>query len=200
MVNQGFNVQTKPNNHTAKTMRKHIAYTFGLIFVLLAGLNPEALAQSQSKLPVSNTANHNPLAGVLTTSKSFATYDGRALLFTVKGYLPAQAMVTATPVQRTSPEGEAVYGAYDISVMDGTDEWQPQEGQPALVTITDPSFVDGQLMDIYHEGVNGNEFVATVSPTNHTITFPAYSFSVYIVTGTGDNARCKVTVMWSPIT
>lgn len=192
IVNQGFNAQMKTIDRMSKTMRKPFAYIFGIVFVLLMGVNPFAMAQNQGKPYVNNKSNHVSTAGRVVTSKSHATYGGRTLHFAVKGNLPALAKVTATPVQRTNLAGDAVIGAYDISVADGDAEWQPQKGQLALVTITDPSFVDGKLMDIYHEGANGNEFVATVSPTNHTITFPAYSFSVYIVTGSDENARLKV--------
>lgn len=103
------------------------------------------------------------------------------------------ASVSATPVERTSPNGEKIYGAYDINVYKDGREWQPAPEQPALVTMTDPGFVDGKMYDVYHEGKEGLEFVATVVPENGTITFPAHSFSVYIVAESGDYARLKVT-------
>ncbi|MBO4724109.1 MAG: InlB B-repeat-containing protein, partial [Bacteroidaceae bacterium] len=113
--------------------------------------------------------------------------------FKVVGQMPAQAQVQATKVQRTMPQGKQVKGAYDITIKNGNANWQPQQGQPVMVSITDPNFTDGEALDVYHEGANGNEFVATVSPTNHTITFPARSFSVYIVTESGGDARLAVT-------
>ena len=112
------------------------------------------------------------------------------LTFKVSGV--QNASVSAVPVKRTSPNGKRLYGAYDINVSKDGREWQPQPEEPALVTMTDPGFVDGQLLDIYHEGRNGLEYIATVSPENGRITFPAPSFSVYIIAQSGDYNRLKV--------
>ena len=113
-----------------------------------------------------------------------------SLVFQVWGV--EDASVSATPVERTSPNGEQVYCAYDIDITKDGREWQPEPEQPAIVTMDGTNFADGQLVDIYHEGANGPEFVATVASENGKITFPAHSFSVYIVTATGDYARLKV--------
>ena len=102
------------------------------------------------------------------------------------------ASVSATPVERTSPNGKQLYCAYDIDITKDGREWQPEPEQPALVSMANTNFADGQLLDIYHEGANGLEFVATVASENGKITFPAHSFSVYIVAQAGDYARLKV--------
>ena len=91
------------------------------------------------------------------------------------------ASVSATPVERTSPNGMQLYCAYDIDITKDGREWQPEPEQPAMVSMEGTNFADGQMLDIYHEGVNGLEFVATVASENGKITFPAHSFSVYIV-------------------
>ena len=116
----------------------------------------------------------------------------RPVNLTVKGQMPADVRVSAAPVQRTAPQGKQLKGAYDINITHGAHQWQPQDGQPVMVSIADPAFVDGQSLDVYHEGSVGPELVAIVTPTNHTITFPARSFSVYIVTESGADARLKV--------
>ena len=134
----------------------------------------------------SNVASAQSVAKV-----SKGTSAASSLFFEVEG--PQGASVSATPVVRTSPNGKRLYGAYDINVTKDGREWQPQPEEPALVTMTDPGFVDGQLLDIYHEGKDGLEFVATVMPENGHITFPAHSFSVYIVAESGNYARLKVT-------
>lgn len=113
------------------------------------------------------------------------------LVFEVEG--PQGASVSATPVVRTSPNGKRLYGAYDINVFKNGREWQPEPEQPALVTMTASNLVDGKFYDVYHEGKDGLEFIATVMPENGHITFPAHSFSVYIVAESGDYARLKVT-------
>lgn len=102
------------------------------------------------------------------------------------------ASVSATPVERTSPNGKQLYCAYDIDITKDGREWQPEPEQPAMVSMEGTNFADGQMLDIYHEGANGLEFVATVASENGKITFPAHSFSVYIVAEAGDYARLKV--------
>ena len=122
---------------------------------------------------------------------SKGTSAASSLVFEVEG--PQGASVSATPVVRTSPNGKRLCGAYDINVSKDGREWQPAPEQPALVTMTASSLEDGKFYDVYHEGKDGLEFVATVMPENGTITFPAHSFSVYIVAESGDYARLKVT-------
>lgn len=102
------------------------------------------------------------------------------------------ASVSATPVERTSPNGKQLYCAYDIDITKDGREWQPEPEQPAMVSMEGTNFADGQMLDIYHEGANGLEFVATVASENGKITFPAHSFSVYIVAEAEDYNRLKV--------
>lgn len=162
-------------------VRKNLALALGFMLLMLTGFTPAALAQK---------GNSN--SGTVVECKKALSTDGRQVELSVSGQMPAQAKVLATPVQRTAPNGKQVYGAYDITIKNGNAEWQPQAGKPVTVSISDPSFTDGQMMEVYHEGANGNEFVATVKPINHTITFPAKSFSVYIVTEIGEGARLEV--------
>ena len=153
------------------------------MMVLMLGVQVTAVAQTQ----VNSAAN-----GKVVAAKNITALDGRQVQLSVSGQMPSKAKVQATPVQRTSPNGKQVFGAYDITIQNGNAEWQPQAGQPVMVSISDPNFTDGQMMDVYHEGANGNEFVATVAAQNGTITFPARSFSVYIVTEVGEGARLEV--------
>ncbi|MCR4964359.1 MAG: InlB B-repeat-containing protein [Bacteroidales bacterium] len=160
----------KAVNQASQNVMTRLVLSIGLVVAILFGFNLSAFAQKSCKVQSNN----------------------RVISLSVKGQMPSAARVTATPVQRTAPQGKQLKGAYDITIRNGNAEWQPQSEQPVMVSITDPSFTDGELLDVYHEGVNGNEFVATVSPNNHTVTFPAKSFSVYIVTESGDGARLVV--------
>lgn len=153
------------------------------MMVLMLGVQVTAVAQTQ----VNSAAN-----GKVVAAKNITALDGRQVQLSVSGQMPSKAKVQATPVQRTSPNGKQVFGAYDITIQNGNAKWQPQAGQPVTVTISDPNFTDGEMMDVYHEGDNGNEFVATVTAQNGAISFPAKSFSVYIVTQVGDEARLKL--------
>ena len=129
------------------------------------------------------------LAQAKVTVESEISKSG-SLVLEVQGV--DDASVTATPVERISPNGKQLYCAYDIDITKDGREWQPEPEQPAMVSMENTNFADGQLLDIYHEGANGLEFVATVASENGKITFPAHSFSVYIVAQAGDYARMKV--------
>ncbi len=129
------------------------------------------------------------LAQAKVTVESEISKSG-SLVLEVRGV--DDASVTATPVERISPNGKQLYCAYDIDITKNGREWQPEPEQPAMVSMENTNFADGQLLDIYHEGANGLEFVATVASENGKITFPAHSFSVYIVAAAGDYARMKV--------
>ncbi|MBO4751501.1 MAG: InlB B-repeat-containing protein, partial [Bacteroidales bacterium] len=155
-----------------ETKRKPLAKIVAALILccLMAGTT----AWGQSRVKVESTAS-----------------DSKSVVLEVFG--AQDATVSATPVERTSPNGEKLFCAYDINITKDGREWQPQPEEPAIVTMTDPNFVDGQLLDIYHEGKDGLEYVATVASENGQITFPAPSFSVYIVTESGDYARLKVT-------
>ncbi len=168
---------------------------FVSMMMLLLGMQYYAAAQKQvtltkgTNIHVAEAYSH---VGDVTARHSINASDGRQVSFAVCGKMPVGSSVNATPVTRNAQKGKQVYGAYDISITKDGHEWQPQPGKPAMVTISDPNYTDGRLMDVWHEGANGREFVATVMPTDGKITFPAYSFSVYIVTETGDYARLKV--------
>ncbi len=129
------------------------------------------------------------LAQAKVTVESEISKSG-SLVLEVRGV--DNASVSATPVERISPNGKQLYCAYDIDITKDGREWQPEPEQPAMVSMENTNFADGQLLDIYHEGTNGLEFVATVASENGKITFPAHSFSVYIVAAAGDYARLKV--------
>ena len=139
-------------------------------------------------------AGHTTLRTV-TATHNLLTGDSSRVDLTVKGEIPAQVRVSATPVQRTDVDGSPMLAAYDISLTDPDgQEWQPAYGHPVTVTITDPSFGNGRSLDIFHEGPEGREYVASVISVNNTVTFPAKHFSVYVV-GNPDG-RNRLVVMF----
>ncbi len=155
-----------------ESKRKPLAFIATAVILCCLLAAPSAFGQSKATVPSATSASKSVLLEV------FGAQD---------------ASVSATPVVRTSPNGEQLLGAYDINLVKDGREWQPQPDEPAIVSMTDPAFIDGKLYDIYHEGTDGVEYIATVAPENGKISFPAPSFSVYIVTETGDYARLKVT-------
>ena len=153
-----------------KTPTKRIITTLGTILLLITGLNYRMMAQDCVTLPPNQQKS-------CSISK-----DGTAVDFTVTGRMPANARMHVESVEREDEEGNPMLAAYDITLTDShNQEWQPAYGQPAQVTITDPSFGNGKKLDIFHETEEGREYVATVISVNNTVTFPAKHFSVYVI-------------------
>ena len=176
------NSKTVANKAAVTKLQKRMAKTllsFCILFSMVLGINVMGYAQSSSQPVTQKTCS--------------IAKGGAAVNFTVAGQLPDNARVSATSVSRTLPNGKQVMGAYDITITKGRSTWQPANGQPVQVTISDPAFADSTPLSVYHEGTNGLEFVANVTATNHTITFPAQSFSVYIVGQQENDHRLKVT-------
>ena len=178
-----FTTRPERGNNAQKSPMRFMGLgkMLALMLVFFAGMNLSAVAQvAQNAMPAQSVKTCSIAKG------------GNNISLTVKGNMPQTAKVTATQVQRTAPNGKQALGAYDITITKGNNEWQPQAGQPVMVTIADDSFVDGKVMDVYHENGPVLEYVATVSPNNGKITFPAKSFSVYIVAESEVTKRLKV--------
>ncbi len=164
---------------------RHVSRLFSWMSLLLGTLLL-CFNVSYARADVRTYGGKNPAA------RHYAVCHNYAQHLTVAGNLPVTANVTAVPVRANTPDGKPAVAAYDITISDGGREWQPAPGDPVLVTLADKKFVDGKLLDIYHQGPNGPEFVATVMPKNGSITFPGYSFSVYIVGESHGKDRVKV--------
>ena len=152
------------------------------LFLFVGLFMPNAVMQT-----FANGLGDNDMFHASTTT----CYDVRHGL-SVYGRMPVTATVEAVPVTAQGPEGQSVVAAYDITITDCGREWQPEAGNPVMVSLSNEKFEDGKLVDVYHQGSDGPEFVATVSPKNGTITFPAHSFSVYIVTNTTEHNHLEV--------
>ena len=192
----GMNAQTKQNHQPTKNLRMSLAFAFGLMLALMTGFTLEAQAQNHGNKPVggisNTTAQQHPMAGSVVQCKKKLNTNGRQVEFTVAGQMPVNAAVNAEAVSRTAPDGRQPLAAYDISIKAGNNAWQPQAGHPVQVSIASTSFPDGTPLDMLHQTELGYEYVATVTPVNGMITFPAKAFSVYIVVESGADARLKV--------
>ena len=131
---------------------KHIIVFLGTFFLFIAGSSNHAVAQEGSGVsPIPQQRNYS------------LSKDGSSVDFMVSGRIPANARMHVESVEREDEEGNPMLAAYDITLTDDNgEEWQPAYGQPAQVTITDPSFGNGRKLDIYHETEEGREYVTTV--------------------------------------
>lgn len=178
-VSEKEHFRSKCSAQKVKMATLKIRMVIGLMALLIGGLGLDGYAHGL-------TGDRTP------AGRQYNVCNNYAQGLSVAGNLPVTANVTAVPVKADAPDGQPSVAAFDITITNGGREWQPAPGDPVFVTLTDQKFVDGKLLDIYHQGADGPEFVATVMPKNGTITFPAYSFSVFIVTTSGDDARLQV--------
>ena len=178
-VSKSEHFRSKCSAQRIKMATLKIRMVIGMIAMLIGGLSLNAVAQNNANMPAQQKKN-------CRIAKNGATVN-----FTVAGKIPAGAELTAVPVERVDVDGSPMLAAYDITLMDNGKEWQPAYGQPTQVTITDPNFGNGKSLDIFHEGPEGREYVASVVSVNNTVTFTAKHFSVYVV-GNTDNSRLVV--------
>ncbi|MBR4201381.1 MAG: hypothetical protein IKQ91_08955 [Oscillospiraceae bacterium] len=93
---------------------------------------------------------------------------------TLEGLMPEGAEATAVDV---SDEHEGI-AAYDITITDGEAEYQPEEGNPIYVEITDPVITENiELWHIHDDGEREQIFDFTAE--DGKVSFYATGFSVY---------------------
>ena len=100
--------------------------------------------------------------------------------------MPKEAAAEVVDVTEQS-ETENVIAAYDITIVDGEEEYQPGEENPINVEITDPRITDGTNLQIWHITDDGErEEITDFTVEDGKVCFDAVGFSVYqIVEGPG---------------
>ena len=118
---------------------------------------------------------------------------------TLNGMMPENAAAEATNVtgnMETPDENSSVIAAYDISINDGANEFQPAEGHPIYVEISDPAIYNSGSISVIHIADDGtSERVEHFTVEDGKVSFYATGFSIYEIvnisggyTG-GDNAK-----------
>ena len=102
---------------------------------------------------------------------------------TLNGMMPRNAAAEATDVtaDMEDPADEtSVLAAYDISIIDGGDAFQPAEGYPIFVEISDPALCDSGSLSIIHIADDGTrEEVEHFTVEDGKVSFYATGFSIY---------------------
>lgn len=76
----------------------------------------------------------------------------------------------------------SVVGAYDITIHDGDEEYQPDEKRPIYVVIEDPAIIDNDTTELWHIKDNGeSEKIERFTVKDGRISFYATGFSVYAI-------------------
>lgn len=118
-------------------------------------------------------------------------------VITLEGMMPEGAEAEAVDV---SAEHDGI--AYDITILDGDEEYQPAEGEPILVEIADPAIPDSENIQLWHIRDDGErEQIFDFTAENGKITFYAEGFSVYeIVTDDGLVPINSADIGWNMLT
>ena len=102
----------------------------------------------------------------------------------VDGMMPGGAVVEAVDV---SGEHDGI-AAYDITILNGEDEYQPNEEHPLYVEITDPVITEGAGISLWHIKDDGTrEQVMEFTVEDGKISFYAYGLSVYEIVEYSDD-------------
>lgn len=100
-------------------------------------------------------------------------------IITLDGMLPEGAEAEAVNV---SEEHDGI-AAYDITITDGENEYQPGEENPILVEINDPVITNIENIELWHIFDDGTrEQITEISVEEGKISFFATGFSVYEIT------------------
>jgi len=84
-------------------------------------------------------------------------------------------------------ENYSVLAAYDITISDGNEEYQPDSEHPISVSITNPNITENMDLKIWHIKDDGErEEVKEFSVEDGRLVFDAYGFSVYEIMGMDD--------------
>ncbi|MBO4878385.1 MAG: hypothetical protein J5501_10295 [Ruminococcus sp.] len=113
---------------------------------------------------------------------------------TLNGIMPAGASATAVDVTEdyadnaafaaddTAEASPSVLAAYDITITDGDNEYQPDANRPILVEIVDPLITADGSIELWHILENGErEQITNLVIEEGRITFYAVGFSVYVI-------------------
>lgn len=89
-------------------------------------------------------------------------------------------MADASMTDAAEETSEKILAAYDISIIDGDDEYQPDEKRPISVEIIDSRIVKSDSIKVWHIKDNGEkEEVKDFTVEDGKVSFDATGFSVY---------------------
>ena len=101
----------------------------------------------------------------------------------LSGMMPKDAGVSVSIVDDRFMQGYEVLAAYDISILEDGDEYQPEEGKPVEVEISGVRMQDNADIHVFHVLKDGTkqEVQDVTVDEEKTVRFSATGFSVYII-------------------
>jgi fibro-slime domain-containing protein len=113
---------------------------------------------------------------------------------TLNGMMPKDASAQAIDVTEDYTDGDgikeissdnpeaSILAAYDISIIDGKDEYQPEKDKPIRVEITNPQLDADRAVALWHIKDDGTkEKIKKFKLEDGRITFNATGFSIYAI-------------------
>lgn len=125
-----------------------------------------------------------------TSFELYPNEDNSEVTITLNGMMPKDATAEATDVTDimennaidffNAPQSTAVLAAYDISIVDGDNAFQPVEDHPIYVEISDPVLLDSDRIELWHVRDDGErEQIEHFTVEDGMIAFYATGFSIY---------------------
>ena len=112
-----------------------------------------------------------------------AEYDAAIFADTADADAAAFAETTASADDSaSSAEGKTTLAAYDITILENSGEYQPDEAHPISVTILNPAIIGNERTELWHIRDDGSrEQIEEFELADGMIRFEASGFSVYAI-------------------
>ena len=157
------------------------ACAFGMLLSSFAGMQPVYAVPEEENQELSR--------------QSFELYpngEDADQMIALEGMMPEGASASAVDV---SEEYDGI-AAYDITITDGEEDYQPGGESPVMVEINDPAIPDSGNVQLWHICDNGvRQQITDFELEDGRITFYAEAFSVYEIVELGDISFSKAESM-----
>lgn len=149
-----------------------------------------------SVMPISVSSAAEPERELQKKSLELSPSDAPDVKIKLNGMMPENADAKASDVTddvKKPDKHSSVIAAYDISILDGDNEFQPAEDHPIHVEIKAPAINDDRSISILHITDDGkSEKVKRFTVKDGKVSFYATGFSIYeIVEISGGSATDK---------
>ena len=136
-----------------------------------------------SVMPISVSSAAEPERELQKKSLELSPSDAPDVKIKLNGMMPENADAKASDVTddvKKPDKHSSVIAAYDISILDGDDEFQPVEEHPIHVEIKAPAINDDRSISILHITDDGkSEKVKRFTVKDGKVSFYATGFSIY---------------------
>lgn len=136
-----------------------------------------------SVMPISVSSAAEPERELQKKSLELSPSDAPDVKIKLNGMMPENADAKASDVTddvKKPDKHSSVIAAYDISILDGDDEFQPAEDHPIHVEIKAPAINDERSISILHITDDGkSEKVKRFTVKDGKVSFYATGFSIY---------------------